>query len=69
MVVWHIYSFHIYSCSIPGDLQEVVFTVAAQSDDDWPTLLAMYAKATYDSEKRKMLRGLASTQDTRRLVW
>ncbi|TMS04005.1 Leucyl-cystinyl aminopeptidase [Larimichthys crocea] len=25
--------------------------------------------ATYDSEKRKMLRGLASTQDVRRIVW
>ncbi|XP_047448028.1 leucyl-cystinyl aminopeptidase [Mugil cephalus] len=54
---------------IPGDLQEVVFTVAAQSERDWATLLNMYSKATYDSEKRKMLRGLASTQDTQSLVW
>ncbi|XP_068460773.1 leucyl-cystinyl aminopeptidase [Clinocottus analis] len=54
---------------IPGDLQQVVFTVAAQSNEDWMTLLSMYEHATYDAEKRKMLRGLASTQDPRRIVW
>ncbi|XP_058492530.1 leucyl-cystinyl aminopeptidase [Solea solea] len=54
---------------IPGDLQRVVFTVAAQSDEDWVTLLNMYANTTYDAEKRKMIRGLASTQNTRQLVW
>lgn len=59
----------MYTCRIPGDLQRVVFTVAAQSDEDWDTLLHMYAHATYDAEKRKMLQGLASTQNARRLVW
>ncbi|KAM8885150.1 leucyl-cystinyl aminopeptidase isoform 1-T1 [Spinachia spinachia] len=54
---------------IPGDLQQVVFTVAAQSNEDWATLLSMYARVTYDAEKRKMLRGLASTQDARLIVW
>ncbi|KAM8885211.1 leucyl-cystinyl aminopeptidase-like [Spinachia spinachia] len=29
----------------------------------------MYARVTYDAEKRKMLRGLASTQDARLIVW
>uniref|UniRef100_A0A1A7WCQ1 Leucyl/cystinyl aminopeptidase n=1 Tax=Iconisemion striatum TaxID=60296 RepID=A0A1A7WCQ1_9TELE len=53
---------------IPGDLQAVVFTVAAQSDDDWLTLLSMYQLSTYDSEKRKMLQGLASTQNTRHIA-
>lgn len=53
---------------IPGDLQQVVFNVAAQSDD-WSTLLTLYETASYDSEKRKMLRGLASTQNTRQIVW
>lgn len=53
---------------IPGDLQQVVFDVAAQSDD-WPTLLTMYAMASYDSEKRKILKGLASTQDSHQIVW
>ncbi|XP_070761099.1 leucyl-cystinyl aminopeptidase [Enoplosus armatus] len=54
---------------IPGDLQQVVFTVAGQSTEDWLTLLNMYDYVTYDSEKRKMLRGLSSTQDVRRIVW
>ncbi|CAK6970538.1 leucyl-cystinyl aminopeptidase isoform X2 [Scomber scombrus] len=54
---------------IPGDLQQVVFTVAAQSKEDWETLLNIYANATYDAEKRKMLLSLASTQDTRSIVW
>ncbi|KAM4577453.1 leucyl-cystinyl aminopeptidase [Odontesthes bonariensis] len=54
---------------IPGDLQLVVFSVAAQSDEDWSTLLTMYTKATNDAEKRKILQGLASTQDPRRVVW
>lgn len=54
---------------IPGDLQQVVFNVAAQSAEDWQTLLRLYEHATYDAEKRKMLRGLASTQDARSIVW
>ncbi|XP_042343805.1 leucyl-cystinyl aminopeptidase isoform X2 [Plectropomus leopardus] len=54
---------------IPGDLQQVVFTVAAQSDEDWETLFTMYQHATYDAEKRKMLQGLASTQDARSIAW
>ena len=54
---------------IPGDLQQVVFTVAGQSDEDWENLFDLYVHATYDAEKRSMLRGLASTQDARRIVW
>ncbi|KAI3372895.1 hypothetical protein L3Q82_023352, partial [Scortum barcoo] len=54
---------------IPGDLQQVVFTVAAQSSEDWSTLLSLYGNVIYDAEKRKMLRGLASTQDPRQIVW
>uniref|UniRef100_A0A8D3AEQ1 Leucyl/cystinyl aminopeptidase n=2 Tax=Eukaryota TaxID=2759 RepID=A0A8D3AEQ1_SCOMX len=54
---------------IPGDLQRAVFSVAAQSDEDWETLLEMYGDATYDAQKRKMLQGLASTQNTRQLAW
>ncbi|KAI4820732.1 hypothetical protein KUCAC02_028702 [Chaenocephalus aceratus] len=57
------------SIKIPGDLQQVVFTVAGQSDEDWDSLFDLYAHATYDAEKRSMLRGLASTQDARRIVW
>uniref|UniRef100_A0A672I5Q7 Aminopeptidase n=1 Tax=Salarias fasciatus TaxID=181472 RepID=A0A672I5Q7_SALFA len=36
---------------IPGDLQQVVFTVAAQSDEDWMTLLNMHQNVTLDSVK------------------
>lgn len=54
---------------IPGDLQQVVFNVAAQSSEHWPSLLDMYAQATYDAEKRKMLLGLASTQDVHHIAW
>ncbi|KAM7391748.1 hypothetical protein PAMP_022410 [Pampus punctatissimus] len=54
---------------IPGDLQQVVFTVAAQSNENWLTLINMYGHVTYDAEKRKMLRSLASTQDAQRIVW
>uniref|UniRef100_A0A674F2T5 Leucyl/cystinyl aminopeptidase n=1 Tax=Salmo trutta TaxID=8032 RepID=A0A674F2T5_SALTR len=54
---------------IPGDLQRVVFSVAAQSDPGWLSLLDTYRLTTYDSEKRKILQALASTQDPRRIVW
>ncbi|XP_077418111.1 leucyl-cystinyl aminopeptidase [Vanacampus margaritifer] len=54
---------------ILGDLQEIVFSVAAQSNEDWETLLSMYHYAIYDTEKQKMLQGLASTQDTQKIVW
>ncbi|XP_072288663.1 leucyl-cystinyl aminopeptidase isoform X2 [Eucyclogobius newberryi] len=53
---------------IPGDLQQVVFNVAAQSDD-WATLLTLYGNASYDSEKRKMLKALSSTKDPQQIVW
>ncbi|XP_068166896.1 leucyl-cystinyl aminopeptidase isoform X2 [Antennarius striatus] len=53
---------------IPGDLQQTVFNVAAQSNDDWETLLTAYGQVNYNAEKRKMLRGLASTHDARRIV-
>lgn len=54
---------------IPGDLQQVVFNVAAQSSEHWMSLLDMYTQVTYDAEKRKMLLGLASTQDVRHIAW
>uniref|UniRef100_A0AAX7UJP9 Aminopeptidase n=1 Tax=Astatotilapia calliptera TaxID=8154 RepID=A0AAX7UJP9_ASTCA len=53
---------------IPGDLQQTVFTVAGRSDETWDALFNIYVHATYDSEKRKMLKGLASTQNPQRLV-
>uniref|UniRef100_A0A8C7ZN88 Aminopeptidase n=1 Tax=Oryzias sinensis TaxID=183150 RepID=A0A8C7ZN88_9TELE len=53
---------------IPGDLQQVVFSVAAQSRTDWLILYDMYKQSTVDAEKRNMLLGLASTQDTQLLA-
>lgn len=50
-------------------MQQAVFTVAAQSEDDWKTLLTLYTTTSNDAEKRKILKGLASTQDPRRIVW
>uniref|UniRef100_A0A4W5MUI9 Leucyl/cystinyl aminopeptidase n=1 Tax=Hucho hucho TaxID=62062 RepID=A0A4W5MUI9_9TELE len=54
---------------IPGDLQRVVFSVAAQSDLGWLSLMEAYSFTTYDSEKRKILQALASTQDPQSIVW
>uniref|UniRef100_UPI003AAE30A9 leucyl-cystinyl aminopeptidase n=1 Tax=Centroberyx gerrardi TaxID=166262 RepID=UPI003AAE30A9 len=53
---------------IPGDLQRVVYTVGAQTEEGWSALLQMYGHVTYDAEKRKIIQALASTQDTRRIV-
>ncbi|KAG5280989.1 hypothetical protein AALO_G00066240 [Alosa alosa] len=54
---------------IPGDLMRVVFSVAAQADDGWNTLLEAYRHSIYDSEKRKMLEALASTHNVSRIAW
>lgn len=54
---------------IPGDLMEVAFSVAAQTEDGWNTLLQAYLHSIYDSEKRKMLVALASTQSVSKIVW
>ncbi|XP_054905043.1 leucyl-cystinyl aminopeptidase isoform X2 [Poeciliopsis prolifica] len=63
------YTLSNFTIKIPGDLQQAVFTVAAQSDDGWHTLITLYATTTNDAQKRKMLKGLASTQDPRRIAW
>ncbi|KAM4616809.1 leucyl-cystinyl aminopeptidase-like [Polymixia lowei] len=54
---------------IPGDLQRAVFSVAAQSEEGWLTLLQAYRHTTFDAEKRNILHALASTQDTKHIVW
>ncbi|XP_014847763.1 PREDICTED: leucyl-cystinyl aminopeptidase-like [Poecilia mexicana] len=58
-----------YTNKIPGDLQQAVFAVAAQSEDSWKALLTLYATTTNDAQKRKMLKGLASSQDPRHIAW
>lgn len=58
----------MYFCRIPGDLQQVVFNVAAQSNEDWFALLRLYESVAYDAEKRKIVKSLASTQNARNIV-
>ncbi|XP_056314489.1 leucyl-cystinyl aminopeptidase isoform X2 [Danio aesculapii] len=54
---------------IPSDLMRTVFKVAAQTDEGWSELLDSYKHSIYDTEKRKMLEALASTQDVRKIIW
>ncbi|KAL7836696.1 hypothetical protein AOLI_G00279800 [Acnodon oligacanthus] len=54
---------------IPGDLMKAVLSVAAQTEEGWHVLLETYKHSIYDSEKRKTLQALASTQDVRKIVW
>ena len=56
-------------CSIPGDLQGVVYRAGAQTDAGWDFLLQAYGHASDAAEKRRLLRALASTQDARRIAW
>ncbi|XP_060740091.1 leucyl-cystinyl aminopeptidase [Tachysurus vachellii] len=55
--------------TVPGDLLRVVLSVAAQNDEDWNTLYESYMHSIYDSEKRKTLEALSSTQDMRKIAW
>ncbi|KAL2092098.1 hypothetical protein ACEWY4_011896 [Coilia grayii] len=54
---------------IPSDLMRVVFSVAVQTEDGWNRVLQAYKLSLYDSEKRRMLEALASTQDVSNIVW
>ncbi|KAG7280925.1 hypothetical protein CRUP_009212 [Coryphaenoides rupestris] len=56
------------STRVPGDLQKVVFSVAARSEEGWAALMDVYAQTTNDAEKRRILRALASTRDTRHIA-
>ncbi|KAI4901681.1 hypothetical protein NFI96_029218 [Prochilodus magdalenae] len=54
---------------IPGDLLKAVLSVGAQTEKGWGDLFDTYKHSIYDSEKRKTLEALASTQDVRKIVW
>ncbi|XP_056457704.1 leucyl-cystinyl aminopeptidase isoform X1 [Gadus chalcogrammus] len=56
------------SARVPGDLQRVVFSVAARSEDGWAELMQTYAQSSDDAQKRKILQALASTRDTRHIA-
>ncbi|KAG7481393.1 hypothetical protein MATL_G00066280 [Megalops atlanticus] len=54
---------------IPGDVMKAVFSVGAQTEGGWVTLLEAYKHSMVEAEKRKMLQALASTQDIPRILW
>ncbi|KAJ8380417.1 hypothetical protein SKAU_G00011950 [Synaphobranchus kaupii] len=54
---------------IPGDLLKTVFSVGAQTEPGWSSLLETYSRSRVDSEKRKILQALASSQTVRQIVW
>ncbi|CAL8347790.1 unnamed protein product [Lota lota] len=56
------------SARVPGDLQRVVFSVGARSEEGWAALMETYAQTSDDAEKRKILQALASTRDTRHIA-
>ncbi|XP_061117725.1 leucyl-cystinyl aminopeptidase [Conger conger] len=53
---------------IPGDLRRVVYAVGAETLSGWITLRRAYALSNVEAEKRKLLRGLASSPDVRLIV-
>ncbi|XP_066509399.1 leucyl-cystinyl aminopeptidase-like [Hoplias malabaricus] len=55
--------------TIPGDLLRAVLSVAAQNKEFWPELFENYQRSIFDSEKRKTLEALASTQDVHTIMW
>ncbi|TSM85985.1 Leucyl-cystinyl aminopeptidase [Bagarius yarrelli] len=54
---------------VPGDLLRAVMSVGAQTEDGWNSLYDSYTQSIHDSEKRKTLEALASTQDMRKIAW
>ncbi|XP_060762990.1 leucyl-cystinyl aminopeptidase [Neoarius graeffei] len=54
---------------VPGDLLRAVLSVGAQTEEGWNALYTNYTYSMYDSEKRKALEALASTQDMRKIAW
>ncbi|XP_053510304.1 leucyl-cystinyl aminopeptidase [Ictalurus furcatus] len=55
--------------TVPGDLLRAVLSVAAQTEEGWNALYESYVHSICDSEKRKTLQALASTQDMRKIAW
>ncbi|KAL4630053.1 leucyl-cystinyl aminopeptidase [Arapaima gigas] len=53
---------------IPGDIMKVVFSVGAQTGAGWDVLFEAYTHSVVDTDRRKMLAALASSQDVRRVL-
>ena len=57
----------VFVARVPGDLQRVVFSVAARSEEGWAALMRTYTETSNDAQKRKILQALASTRDPRHI--
>ncbi|XP_066459117.1 leucyl-cystinyl aminopeptidase isoform X2 [Eleutherodactylus coqui] len=54
---------------LPTAVKKIVFKVGAHTDDGWGYLYSMYNTSLSEAEKIKMLEGLASTDDGKKLQW
>ncbi|XP_044131914.1 LOW QUALITY PROTEIN: leucyl-cystinyl aminopeptidase [Bufo gargarizans] len=54
---------------LPTAVRKVVFKVGARTDDGWEHLYNMYCTSLSEAEKMKMLGGLASTYNGKKLQW
>ncbi|XP_014016590.1 endoplasmic reticulum aminopeptidase 2 [Salmo salar] len=53
--------------SLPADVTETVFSVGAQEDSGWASLLHIYTLSLSETHKHKILSALASSRDTNKL--
>uniref|UniRef100_A0A674CI77 Aminopeptidase n=1 Tax=Salmo trutta TaxID=8032 RepID=A0A674CI77_SALTR len=53
--------------TLPADVTETVFSVGAQEDSGWASLLHIYTLSLSETHKHKILSALASSRDTNKL--
>uniref|UniRef100_A0A8C7L8A7 Aminopeptidase n=1 Tax=Oncorhynchus kisutch TaxID=8019 RepID=A0A8C7L8A7_ONCKI len=53
--------------SLPADVTETVYSVGAQEDSGWASLLHIYTLSLSETHKHKILSALASSRDTNKL--
>lgn len=61
---------HVCVCvyfSLPTDVAETVYSVGAQDDHGWPSLLHTYKISLSEAQKHKILYALTSSKDTSKL--
>uniref|UniRef100_A0A4W5M6D6 Aminopeptidase n=1 Tax=Hucho hucho TaxID=62062 RepID=A0A4W5M6D6_9TELE len=54
--------------NLPADVAETVYSVGAQEDTGWESLLQTYTHSLSETHKRKILSALASSRDTNKLT-
>uniref|UniRef100_A0AAZ3R4K0 Aminopeptidase n=1 Tax=Oncorhynchus tshawytscha TaxID=74940 RepID=A0AAZ3R4K0_ONCTS len=54
--------------NLPADVAETVYSVGAQEDTGWASLLQTYTHSLSETHKRKILSALASSRDTNKLT-